>query len=73
MVNNTDSLKNENEYDDSDVDPEFKFGDNIQTFNFVKLVKVKLYQGRKRIVEESEGEDIYTDSLEKGDSEGNLE
>jgi hypothetical protein len=44
-------------------------GDNIQTFNYAKLVKVKPYQEKKRIVEESEEEDSHTDSLEEGDFE----
>jgi hypothetical protein len=48
-------------------------GDDIQTFNYTKLVKVKHYEGRKRIVEESEEEDSYPDSLEEGDSECDLE
>jgi hypothetical protein len=38
-------------------------GDNILIFNYAKLVKVKPYQGRKRIVEESEGEDSDNESL----------
>jgi hypothetical protein len=48
-------------------------GDEIQTHKYARLVKVKPYQGRKRIVEESDEEDSYTDSLEEGDSERDLE
>jgi hypothetical protein len=47
--------------------------DNIQIFNYAKLIKVKPYQGRQRIVEESDEEDSYTDSLVEGDSEHYLE
>jgi hypothetical protein len=47
-------------------------GDEIQTFNYKKLVKVKPYKGRKRIDEEGDEEHSYTDSLEEGDSEYNL-
>jgi hypothetical protein len=65
--------ENENKDYDSDADPELKFGDNIQTFNYAKLIKVKPYQGRQRIVEESDEEDSYTDSLEEGDSEHDLD
>jgi hypothetical protein len=63
----------ENEYDFDATDPDFKLGDEIQKFNYKKLVKVKPYQGRKRIVEESDEEDSYTDSLEEGDSERDIE
>jgi hypothetical protein len=38
-------------------------GDEIQAFNYKKLVKIKPYQRRKRIVEETDEEDSYTDSL----------
>jgi hypothetical protein len=48
-------------------------GDEIETFKYAKLVKVKPYQGRKRIVEESDEEDCYSDSVEEGDSEYDLE
>jgi hypothetical protein len=48
-------------------------GDEIETLKFMKLVNVKPYQGRKRIVEESDEEDSYTDSLKKGDSERDIE
>jgi hypothetical protein len=58
---------------DSDGNSEFESGDKIQTFNYRKLIKVKPYQGRKRIFEESEGEDSYTYLLKEGDSEYNLE
>jgi hypothetical protein len=34
-------------------------GDKIESFNYKKLEKVKPYQGRKRIVEESDEEDSY--------------
>jgi hypothetical protein len=44
-------------------------GDEIETHKYVKLVKAKPYQGRKGIVEESDEEDSYIDSLEEGDSE----
>jgi hypothetical protein len=60
------------ELSDSDTNSEFELGDEIETFNFKKLIKVKPYKGRKGIFEESEGED-YTDSIEEGDSEYNLE
>jgi hypothetical protein len=51
---------------------DFELGNVIETFDFKKLIKVKPYKGRKRIYEESEGED-YTDLVEDGDSEYNLE
>jgi hypothetical protein len=43
---------------DSDGNSEFESGDKIQTFNYRKLIKVKPYQGRKRIFEENEGKKI---------------
>jgi hypothetical protein len=49
------------ELSDPDVNSDFKLCDEIQTFNYKKLIKVKPYQGIKRIYEESEGEDGYTD------------
>jgi hypothetical protein len=57
----------------STTDTDFNFGDEIQTFNYKKLVKIKPYQGRKRIVEETDEEDSYTDSLEEEDSQHDLE
>jgi hypothetical protein len=59
-------------YDPADHS-DFELGDDIQTFKFEKLKKVIPYRGRKRIYEESEGEDSYTDSFEEGDSENDLE
>jgi hypothetical protein len=47
------------ELSDSDANSEFELNNKIQTFNF------------KRIYEESEGEDSYTDSVD-GDSEYDL-
>jgi hypothetical protein len=61
------------ELSDSDTNSKFDLVDEIQTFDYGKLTKVKPYQGRKRMFEESEGEDSYSDSLEEGDSEYNLE
>jgi hypothetical protein len=59
------------ELSDSHANFEFELSNEIETFNFKKLIKVKPYQGRKRIYEESEGED-YTDSVEEGDYEYDL-
>jgi hypothetical protein len=61
------------ELTDSDFNSEFELRGEIQTFNYKKLTKVKPYKGRKRIFEESEGEDSHTDSIEEGDSEYNLD
>jgi hypothetical protein len=58
-------------YDPADHS-DFELGNEIETFDFKKLIKVKPYKGRKRIYEESEGED-YTDSVEEGDSEYELQ
>jgi hypothetical protein len=60
------------ELSDSDANSKFELGNEIETFNFKKLEKVKPYKGRKRTYEESEWEDSYTDSLEEGDSEYKL-
>jgi hypothetical protein len=59
------------EFSDPEANPVYNLSDEIETFNYKKLIKVKPYQGRKRIFEEGEGEDSYTDSLEEGDSECN--
>jgi hypothetical protein len=36
-------------------------GNEIETQKYAKLIKIKPYQERKRIVEESDEEDSYTD------------
>jgi hypothetical protein len=50
----------------------FELGDEIQTFNYAPLVKVKSLNGISRIVEVEDADDSYTDSLEEGDSENYL-
>jgi hypothetical protein len=46
---------------DSDVDPVFKLGDQIQTFNYTPLVKIKPLNGIPRIVEDEDGDYSYAD------------
>jgi hypothetical protein len=61
----------ENDVDD-DVDPEFKLGNGIQIFYFVKL-NDEPQGGIPKIVEDSEEEDAHIDSLDSGDSEYDLD
>jgi hypothetical protein len=59
--------KNDNDEScDNDVDPAFEFGDEIETFNYARLLKVIPSDGITRIVEDEDAEDSYTDSLEEG-------
>jgi hypothetical protein len=51
----------------------FELEDEIQTFNYIPLVKVKSFDGMLRTVEDDDAEDSYTDSLEEGDYERDLE
>jgi hypothetical protein len=66
--------KNDNDDSDvSDADTKFKLGYKIKTFNYLPLIKVKAFKETTRIVEVEDGEDSYTDLLDEGDSECDLE
>jgi hypothetical protein len=63
--------ENKNDYDDSDVHPTFELEHEIETLNYVPLVTSIPLDGITRIFEDAE--DSYTDLLEEGDSENDLE
>jgi hypothetical protein len=48
-------------------------GNEIETFNYVQLIKVIPSDGITRIFEDEDGEDSFTDLLEEEDFEGDLE